>query len=170
MKESLYQYLGQVADFPKKGITFQDIFPLLRVKHKEVIEAMSSLFSKEEWMQIDAIVGIESRGFIFASALAYLHNKGLVVARKHGKLPNVTGRKSYALEYGEAILEMQQGSGKVLIVDDLIATGGSMTACAALCEDVGYQVQAMACFIDLQLVSSFHYQGIEMRSVLQIEE
>lgn len=167
----LAQYLSAVPDFPKPGILFQDISPLLKNHFNETIDAISALFTDEEWADIDCLVGIESRGFIFASALAYKHQKGFIKIRKPGKLPNVCASKSYGLEYGSDMLEMQQGDGqKVVLLDDLIATGGSMGAAAELCEEVGYQVVGMACLIDLKMLNSFNYQQMIVRSVIQFED
>jgi adenine phosphoribosyltransferase len=167
----LAQYLDSVPDFPKPGILFSDISPLLKSHFVETIDAMSALFSDEEWAQIDCLAGIESRGFIFASALAYKHNKGFIKVRKPGKLPNVFASIDYGLEYGSDTLEMQKGDGsRIVLFDDLIATGGSMGAAAALCEKVGYQVVGMACLVDLASLNSFTYQGQKVRSVIQLED
>lgn len=167
----LAQYLDTVPDFPKAGIMFSDISPLLKTHFKETIDAMSELFTDEEWQNIDYLAGIESRGFLFASALAYKHNKGLIKIRKPGKLPNVHASIEYGLEYGSDKLEMQKGDGKnVVIFDDLIATGGSMGAAAELCEKVGYEVNAMACLIDLKSLNSFSYKDKVVRSVIQFED
>ncbi|MBD3755095.1 MAG: adenine phosphoribosyltransferase [Gammaproteobacteria bacterium] len=167
----LAQYLDSVPDFPKPGILFSDISPLLKSHFVETIDAMSALFSEEEWAQIDCLAGIESRGFIFASALAYKHNKGFIKVRKPGKLPNVFASIDYGLEYGSDTLEMQKGDGsRIVLFDDLIATGGSMGAAAALCEKVGYQVVGMACLVDLASLNSFTYQGQKVRSVIQLED
>jgi adenine phosphoribosyltransferase len=167
----LAQYLESVADFPKPGILFSDISPLLKSHFKESIDAISELFSEEEWSNIDCLVGIESRGFIFASALAYKHNKGFIKVRKPGKLPNVHSSVEYGLEYGTDTLEMQKGDGsRVVLLDDLIATGGSMGAAAELCEKVGYQVVGMACLIDLAALNSFSYNTMQVRSVIQFND
>lgn len=167
----LAQYLDAVPDFPKPGILFQDISPLLRTHFKETIDAMSALFTAQEWQDVDYLVGIESRGFIFAAALAYKHNKGCVKARKPGKLPKVCAQASYGLEYGTDMLEMQKGDGKkVIVFDDLIATGGSMGAATKLCEEVGYQVIGMACLIDLAALNSFSYNEQIVRSVMQFND
>lgn len=161
-------HLSAVPDFPKPGVLFQDISPLLKNHFVDTIDSMSSLFTDEEWQQVDCLVGVESRGFIFASALAYKHNKGFIKVRKPGKLPNVHASKSYGLEYGSDKLEMQKGDGrKVIILDDLIATGGSMGAAAELCEEVGYEVIGMACLIDLKALNSFVYKDMQVRSVMQ---
>lgn len=167
----LAQYLSQVPDFPKPGVLFSDISPLLKAHFNETIDAMSALFSEEEWANIDCLVGIESRGFIFASALAYKHNKGFIKVRKPGKLPNVEASIEYGLEYGQDKLEMQKGDGsRVVLFDDLIATGGSMGAAAQLCEQVGYDVVGMACLIDLKALNSFVYQEMTVRSVIQFHD
>lgn len=163
----LAKQLDLVENFPIDGVLFRDISPLLKNSFTETIDAMSDLFSVEEWDNVDYLVGIESRGFLFASALAYKHGKGLVKARKPGKLPNVKASKSYGLEYGNDSLEMQAGDGKkVILLDDLIATGGSMQAAAELCEEVGYKLVGMACLIDLTSLNDFSYQGHTVRSVM----
>lgn len=163
----LAKQLDLVENFPIDGVLFRDISPLLKNSFTETIDAMSDLFSVEEWDNVDYLVGIESRGFLFASALAYKHGKGLVKARKPGKLPNVKASKSYGLEYGNDSLEMQAGDGKkVILLDDLIATGGSMQAAAELCEEVGYKLVGMACLIDLTSLNDFSYQGQTVRSVM----
>ncbi len=167
----LAQYIDNVPDFPKPGILFRDVSPLLRQKFSETIDAMSALFSNDEWAQVDYLVGIESRGFIFASALAYKHGKGFVKVRKPGKLPNVCATIAYGLEYGQDELQIQQGDGgKVIICDDLIATGGSMKAAADLCQQVGYEVLGMACLVDLRNLNDFEWQGKRVRSVIQYED
>jgi adenine phosphoribosyltransferase len=167
----LAKYLDNVPDFPKPGILFSDISPLLKNHFNETIDAMSALFSEAEWANIDCLAGIESRGFIFAGALAYKHNKGFIKVRKPGKLPNVHASIEYGLEYGTDTLEMQKGDGsRVLLLDDLIATGGSMGATAELCEKVGYQVAGMACLIDLAALNSYSHAGMKVRSVIQFND
>lgn len=167
----LAQYLDAVPDFPKPGIVFSDISPLLKSHFRETIDALSELFSAAEWDEIDCLAGIESRGFIFASALAYKHNKGFIKVRKPGKLPNVCASIDYGLEYGSDTLEMQKGDGsRIVLLDDLIATGGSMGAAAELCEKVGYQVVGLACLIDLASLNHFEYKGERVRSVIQLED
>jgi adenine phosphoribosyltransferase len=167
----LAAYMSDVADFPKPGILFRDISPLLKHHFTETLDAMSALFSPQEWDTIEHIAGIESRGFIFAAALAYKHNKGFIKIRKPGKLPNVHASIEYGLEYGRDKLEMQQGCGaKIIILDDLIATGGSMGAACQLSEQVGYQVIGLACLVDLAALNSFEYQGMKVRSVIQYQD
>jgi adenine phosphoribosyltransferase len=160
--------IADVPDFPKAGILFRDVSPLLKADFKATIDAMSALFNEEEWAAIDVLAGIESRGFIFASALAYKHGKGFVKIRKPGKLPNVAASINYGLEYGSDSLQMQAGDGsRVLICDDLIATGGSMGAAAELCTTVGYKVAGMACLVDLASLNSFSWNSTTVRSVIQ---
>ena len=167
----LVKHLDLVPNFPIEGILFRDISPLLKQHLTETIDAMSDLFTEAEWQNIDYLVGIESRGFLFASALAYKQGKGAVLARKAGKLPNVKAGKSYGLEYGTDKLEMQAGAGeRVVILDDLIATGGSMQAAAELCDEVGYEVVGLACLIDLASLNNFQYNQLIVRSVLQFED
>ena len=167
----LAQYLDTVPDFPKPGILFSDISPLLKSHFQETIDAISDLFTAEEWEKIDCLAGIESRGFIFAAALAYKHDKSFIKIRKPGKLPNVCATIDYSLEYGTDSLEMQVGDGSnVVLLDDLVATGGSMGAAAELCEKVGYKLLGMACLIDLVSLNSFTYKDQTIRSVIQLEE
>jgi adenine phosphoribosyltransferase len=168
MRTDLISLISEVPDFPKPGILFRDVSPLLKEAFTETIDAMSDLFSTQEWQNIDLLAGIESRGFIFASALAYKHGKGFVKIRKPGKLPNVAASVNYGLEYGSDSLHMQAGDGsRVLILDDLIATGGSMGAAADLSEMVGFNVVGMACLVDLASLNSFTWKNMKVRSVIQ---
>jgi adenine phosphoribosyltransferase len=166
--QNLRDLISEIPDFPKPGILFRDISPLLKARFHETIDTLSDLFSPQEWHGIDLIAGIESRGFLFAAPLAYKHHKGLVKIRKPGKLPQIAGKIHYGLEYGENTLEMQQGNGaRLLIVDDLIATGGSMHAAADLAHEVGYQVIGIATLINLATLNGFSWHGIHCRSVIQ---
>ena len=170
-KFHLEEYVTAVPDFPKPGILFRDISPLLKHHFTETIDAFSDLLTDEEWSNIDLLVGIDSRGFIFASALAYKHQKGFLKARKAGKLPNVHASVDYGLEYGNDSLEMQKGDGsRILLLDDLIATGGSMRAAAELCETVGYEVSILACLVDLKGLNSFKWKGKTVRSLIQYND
>lgn len=147
------QYIESIKDFPKQGILFRDIQPLLSDSEmfSDAIYEMSRLVNLE---QVDYFIGIESRGFIFASALALQNNKGFKMIRKEGKLPNKTHGVNYDLEYGSATIEMKSGNGKVVIVDDVYATGGTMTAAKELCESAGYQVVDTLCLIDIGIVKN----------------
>jgi adenine phosphoribosyltransferase len=161
----LQRYIRNVADFPRPGILFRDIAPLLRDHFAEAIEAMSGLLGPEQWREIDAVAGIESRGFILGAALALRHGKGFVPIRKQGKLPPPVVSAPYQLEYGAGILEMQQGKGRLLLVDDVLATGGTLRAAADLSAVAGYRVEALAVLIDLNLVPDFRW---ERRPVLTV--
>lgn len=154
----LQRFIRNVADFPTPGILFRDIAPLLRDHFAEAIEAMSGLLNAGQWREIDAVAGIESRGFILGAALALRHGKGFVPIRKQGKLPPPVVSAPYQLEYGAGVLEMQQGSGRLLLVDDVLATGGTLRAAADLSVVAGYQVATLAVLIDLNLVPDFRWE------------
>lgn len=148
----LKDYIYVEEDFPKKGISFKDISPLV-----ENPEAFAYSIGKmkeiaERW-DVDIIVGPESRGFIFGTPLAYAMGKGFLMARKAGKLPGKKLSITYDLEYGQATLEIpssaiQQGT-RVLIVDDLLATGGTITALETLLENAGAKVVGVIALIEL---------------------
>ena len=144
-------YIEDVQDFPNEGILFRDIQPLLADSEAfyDAIYAMGELVNMEE---VDYFVGIESRGFIFASALASINLKGLKMIRKEGKLPDrnhVLHAVEYDLEYGTDVIEMKPGKGKVVIVDDVYATGGTMKAAEELCKIAGYEVVDKLCLVDI---------------------
>jgi adenine phosphoribosyltransferase len=159
----LKSQIRSVPDFPKPGILFRDIAPLLRDHFGATIQALSSLLTTEQWRGIDAVAGIESRGFILAAALAERHAKGFVPIRKQGKLPPPVVSAPYALEYGQGVLEIQQGHGTLVLVDDVLATGGTLQASASLCVHAGYEVEHLMVLIDLNLIPDFRWQA---RSVL----
>jgi adenine phosphoribosyltransferase len=165
----LKRHITDVPDFPKPGIVFRDISPLLRHHLGATTAALSALVSDDEWLRIDALAGIESRGFVLAAALATVHNKGLVMARKKGKLPPPTVRESYDLEYGTDALEMKPGNGRVLLVDDVLATGGTMRAAANLCASAGYDLIGLLVLIDLKLIKSFEWHSLRVRSAIQYD-
>jgi adenine phosphoribosyltransferase len=133
------------------GIEYRDIQPLLEDSEAfyDAIYDMGEFVNMEE---VDYFVGIESRGFIFASALASINLKGFKMIRKAGKLPDtnhVLHRVEYELEYGSASIEMKPGKGKVVIVDDVYATGGTMEAAEQLCKMSGYEVVNKICLLDI---------------------
>jgi adenine phosphoribosyltransferase len=163
----LKRHVVDVPDFPRPGILFRDITPLLRHQFQQTIEALESLLDTEDWLRVDAIAGIESRGFILAAALAARRGKGFVPIRKQGKLPPPVVEIAYALEYGSGVLEMQRGSGRLLLVDDVLATGGTMRAAAELCGLAGYKVGALATLVDLKLQgASFVWRNLALRYVI----
>lgn len=166
----LKRYIRDVPDFPQPGILFRDIAPLLRDHFESTIGALSALFSVDEWAGIDAVAGVESRGFILASALAHHHGKGFVPVRKQGKLPPPVVHMTYDLEYGSGTLEMHRGAGRLLLIDDVLATGGTMRAAAELSRLAGYQVAQLAVLVDLKLVREFRWRGLEARAVITYEK
>jgi adenine phosphoribosyltransferase len=168
--EELIRIIRDVPDFPKKGIVFKDITPLLAdpVAFKRAIDAMALSLRD---LEFDLLVGIESRGFIFAAALAYALGKGKVPVRKPGKLPAKTVQVSYELEYGTDRLEIHEDAIRprqsVVIVDDVLATGGTAKGAASLVEKVGGQVLAISFFIELEFLKGREkLQGYDVRSVL----
>ncbi len=149
----LEDQIRAIADFPKKGILFRDITTLL--KEKDAFrKAINDLAKIVKGKRIDCIVSVESRGFIFGGALAYKLNCGFVPVRKPGKLPAKTYRYSYSLEYGKDTLEIHRDAilpgAKVLVLDDLLATGGTALASAKLVEKLGGKVKAMIFLIELE--------------------
>jgi adenine phosphoribosyltransferase len=156
----------EVPDFPKPGILFRDISPLLKTHFAATIAALEGLLTEEEWRGIDVIAGIESRGFILGAPLALKRGKGFVPVRKKGKLPPPVVDVAYDLEYGSALLEMQAGRGRIALVDDVLATGGTMTAAAELCVRAGYEVVALAALVDLKLVAGYKWRNMALRSAI----
>jgi len=151
-KERIKGLIRDIPDFPQPGIVFKDITPLLADDDafSSVIDLIVVRYGRGN---IDKVVGIEARGFILASPVAYHFGAGFVPVRKEGKLPWDTEREEYALEYGTAVLEIHKdaiGSGdRVLIVDDVLATGGTAKATAKLVERLGGKVIGIACLIEL---------------------
>jgi adenine phosphoribosyltransferase len=160
----LKQAIRNVPDFPRPGILFRDIAPLLRDHFEATVGALDALLSAREWDEIDALAGIESRGFILGAALAVRRGKGFVLVRKQGKLPPPVVDVAYDLEYGSGVLEMQKGTGRLVLVDDVLATGGTMAAAADLCDRAGYQLKAIMALIDLRIVQDFSWRNLRLRA------
>lgn len=153
--ESLKEWIRDVPDFPVKGIIFKDITPLLR--NPEALRmACDALVERFAGGGVTAVCGMEARGFIFGSILAYKLGVGFVPLRKPGKLPSDTRTISYQLEYGTATLEIHKDAvgpkDTVLMVDDLLATGGTMAASCRLVESLGAKIQACAFVIELEFL------------------
>ncbi len=148
----LEDWIRDIPDFPQRGILFKDITPLLQDK-AAFRAAMDRLAAHYAGAGIEAVVGVESRGFIFGSVLAYLLNCGFVPVRKFGKLPYQTVTVEYELEYGTNIVEIHTDAIKpgqrVLIVDDLLATGGTVSAAMELVENLGGHIAGIAFLVEL---------------------
>jgi adenine phosphoribosyltransferase len=162
----LKQAISNVPDFPRPGILFRDISPLLRNHFEATVQAMDALLSEAEWSEVDALAGIESRGFILGAALAIHRGKGFVLVRKQGKLPPPVVDVAYELEYGSGVLEMQRGAGRLVLVDDVLATGGTMSAAAELCQRAGYQLQALVALVDLNIVNHYAWRNLRLRAAV----
>ena len=162
---SFESHIRSVPDFPKAGIVFKDISPLMQERFSEIIEEMCKTIN---WDEIDYVVGIESRGFILGAAMATLKGKGFIPVRKKGKLPPPVIAESYALEYGTDTLEMIVNSkpARVVLVDDVLATGGTLRAVMNLCEKNKFDVKAMALLINLTFLNKFSEEGLPVHSVL----
>ncbi|GIV99402.1 adenine phosphoribosyltransferase [Roseiflexus sp.] len=155
MTINLTDLIRNVPDFPVPGIQFKDITPLLQhgAAFKQVIDTLAARY---EGRSLDAVVGVESRGFIFSAPLAYRLGIGLVPIRKPGKLPWETFAVEYDLEYGSNKLEMHRDAlapgARVVVIDDVLATGGTVAAACQLVETAGAVVEEVACLIELTLL------------------
>jgi adenine phosphoribosyltransferase len=168
--EALKQHVRDVPDFPKPGIVFKDITNLLRhpTAFRDAIDLLSDLVRDQD---PDVVVAIESRGFIVGSAVAIRLGKGFVPVRKPGKLPAKTIKVSYALEYGQDSLEIHadalERGARALIVDDVIATGGTARATADLVERLGGRVALYAFLVELDFLNGRDkLRGYEVRSLI----
>ncbi len=148
----LKQYIRNIPDFPKKGILFRDITTLLSNKDR-FREVVDVLYERYKDKNIDAVAAIDSRGFIFGGALAYKLGTAMTIVRKKGKLPYKTLKATYSLEYGEDTLEIHEDAFKpgarVLLIDDLLATGGTMGAVVDLVEKLKGKIVEIAFIIEL---------------------
>jgi adenine phosphoribosyltransferase len=150
--EGIKELVRDVPDFPEPGIVFRDITPVLGdpIAFSTIIDLIVVHFGRGN---VDKVVGIEARGFILAAPVAYHFGAGVVPVRKRGKLPWRTVTEEYALEYGSATLELHEDAvnagERVLIVDDVLATGGTARAAASLVERIGGKVMGIACLIEL---------------------
>jgi len=161
-------YIKDVLNFPERGIVFKDITPLLG--SKRFAESVGELIKSCDvnWDKIDSIAGIESRGFVFASAMSTILKKGLVLIRKKGKLPPPFLAKLSTNEYAREVLEIKPGNANILIVDDVLATGGTLQTAYELCCEAGYSVKGISVLIDLPYLHSSNYKvsGIEVSKLI----
>jgi adenine phosphoribosyltransferase len=173
ISDDLRKLIRTVPGFPKPGIEFRDITTLARDAGglRAAVDAIASRYGNAG---VDVVVGIESRGFIFGAAVAYKLGVGFVPARKPGKLPAETVRAEYSLEYGTDAIEMHRDAisrgQRVLIVDDLLATGGTAAAAVKLVEVLGGQVVALAFLIDLSFLHGrAKLAGYEVFSLIEYD-
>jgi adenine phosphoribosyltransferase len=169
---NLKDHIRSIPDFPKPGILFYDISTLLahaKAWH-ETIERMAEMARR---YKPDVIAGIESRGFLLAAPLALALGTGFIMLRKKGKLPGTTVRHTYALEYGTDTIEIQQDAvtkgARVLLVDDLLATGGTLAAAVTLLEQVGAIVPAAACVIELTFLEGRKKLSVPIETLLKYD-
>lgn len=153
---NLKDYIRDIKDFPKPGIVYKDITPLLQ-SPEATKHTLQSLLDLLDSNQIDKVVGIESRGFFFATLLAEKLGAGFIPVRKPGKLPFQTHRESYSLEYGEDVLEIHadaiQKGERILIHDDVLATGGTAAAACKLVEKMGGEIVQCNFLMDLEFLN-----------------
>ena len=164
---SYKNYITEVPDFPEEGVNFKDISPLLANEEVfgDVIVEMRNLTHRVP----DYWIGIEARGFIFASALSAYCGGGVVMCRKKGKLPPPTASHKYKTEYSEDELEIKIGTGSVVVVDDVLATGGTLQATNDLCQTAGYTVIDNLVLIDLLYVTRIKDFDLKIRSLIEYE-
>ena len=170
MKE-LIDIIRTVPDFPEAGIIFRDITTVLQNPHTLAF-AIDAIADKLTGMDFDLVVGPESRGFIFGVPIAYKLHKGFVPVRKKGKLPYITVTKSYNLEYGSAEIEMHKDAiakgQRVVVIDDLLATGGTCKALTELVEEIGGIVASLVFLIELEALKGRELlKGYNVHSIIQ---
>ncbi len=169
----LNNYIRTIMDFPKKGIAFKDISPLLA--NPEAFEfAINEIIRMNDFSNIDKIVGFDARGFLFGTPLALKVKKPFVMIRKKGKLPGEVIRKEYGLEYGSDIIEIQKDSIKngdrILLVDDLLATGGTAKAGCELIKELGGKVEVVQFIVELKGIGGQEkLKKYKIKSLLEYE-
>ncbi|MEX0953082.1 MAG: adenine phosphoribosyltransferase [Nitriliruptoraceae bacterium] len=153
--ERLASYIRDIPDFPKPGVNFKDMTPLL-IDHVAFSTAIDALVMHFGRGTVDKVVGIEARGFILGAPVAYHFGAGFIPARKAGKLPSATRSVAYELEYGDETLEIHEDAirpgDRVLIVDDVLATGGTASAAASLVESLGGRVVGLGFLLELSFL------------------
>jgi len=170
MKKEIKDYVLTIPDFPEPGIMFRDITSVL-LDPEGLHLAIDEMQSHLKDLEFDAVVGLESRGFLFGMPIAYNLHKPFVPIRKKGKLPRATVSKEYDLEYGSAVIEVHKEDLKpgqrVVIIDDLIATGGTVRAAAELVEELGCEVVRIVFLMELRgLCGREKLSGYDVRSVI----
>ena len=160
------KFIKEYPNFPVNGVNFKDISPLLADQQMflEVIVDMGRRVRNPDYW-----VGIDSRGYLFSSALATQFGGGVVCARKEGKTPGEFVSKTYDLEYGTATLELQPGNGEVVIVDDVLATGGTLKTVNELAELAGYDVVGNLVLVDLKYVTRVDDFNLNVKSLIRYE-
>ena len=173
MIQALSRYIRNIPDFPKKGILFRDVTTLIKNKKafKQSVDEMAKIVKGKK---IDMIVGVEARGFIFGAALAYKLGVGFVPVRKKGKLPYKVHQLSYALEYGTDTLEIHQDAIEkgmnVVIVDDLLATGGTVSAVVQMLEKLEVKIISILFLVELiDLKGRKKLKGLPVYSLIELE-
>lgn len=160
--------ITDVPNYPKPGVTFKDITPLLGSPHfPELIQELADLVRD---LEFDAVAGIESRGFILGAAVAHETNVGFVPVRKKGKLPPPVFSQNYALEYGEDTVEVKAGKGRVVVIDDVLATGGTLKASADVLTKAGYEVVGFAVLMNLTFLNQFTWNSLGAESLIEISK
>jgi len=158
------RFIKEVPDFPIKGVNFKDISPLLADEEtfrSALVDMGRRVRNPDYW------IGIDSRGYLFSSGLATYFGGGVICARKEGKTAGDKISISYDLEYGSATLEMQEGEGQVVIVDDVLATGGTLQATNDLAKQAGYTVVGNLVLVDLKYVPRVDNFNLDVRSIIQ---
>lgn len=170
MSVDLKSYITQTSDWPRPGIVTYDIGPLLRdaALLREILERLAEPYKDQK---IDAIVGLEARGFVLASALAYKLNTGLVLIRKKGKLPPPTFAQEYSYEYASNVIEIQSNSlangQNIVLVDDILATGGTMAAAVKLVNRLGVNILGISFVISMDFMAgSDRLRGQNIHSLI----
>jgi len=173
MEKLIKSKIREIPDWPKKGVNFKDITPLIEDNRafREVIEAMAKPYLAKK---VDKVVGIDARGFILAAALAYKLRAGIAIVRKKGKLPSKTVSKKYALEYGSNTIEMHKDTilpgEKILLVDDVLATGGTMKATVDLVKKLKGKIVGIDFLIELSFLNGRKkLKGYRIRSLVKYQ-
>ena len=170
---NLKQHIGEIPDFPEPGILFYDISPLL-AHHEAWRQTVARLAEAIKPHKPDVLAGIESRGFLVAAPLALALNLGFVMVRKRGKLPGPTTAHQYDLEYGTDTVEIQTGSvaqgQRVVVLDDLLATGGTLAAAISLLTQAGADVVGAACVIELTFLNGRNKLNVPFTSLLRYDQ